>query len=306
VRRVKPLRALAIFFAVAFLGGALLAPWLYRLVQFLAAEWGWPSLVSVAGKPFHRYVSRSMLVLAVLGLWPLIRALGFQSWREVGLTRPRGHWREVGAGVALGFGTLAIAALAAWIAGARGWNDALTGALLVKHLRNAISAAVVVSVLEELLFRGTLLGGFRKSLSPACALGLSSFIYALLHFFQRPPPPEVIAWHTGLTTLGQMLRGFVDFQQLVPGLFNLTLAGLMLGWAYSRTGTLWLSIGLHAGWIFWLKSYGAFTVAVPGANEWFWGTRKLIDGWFALLVLAAAAVWLRWRLPPEREPTLRL
>jgi hypothetical protein len=73
---------------------------------------------------------------------------------------------------------------------------------------------------------------------------------------------------------------------LVPGFFNLALAGALLGLAYQRTGNLYFSIGLHAGWIFWLKSYGAFTAAAPGASEWFWGTSKMIDGWLAFFVLA--------------------
>ena len=58
-----------------------------------------------------------------------------------------------------------------------------------------------------------------------------------------------------------MLAGFADFHALVPGFFSLTLAGILLGLAYQRTGNLYFSIGLHAGWIFWLKTYGAFTPA---------------------------------------------
>jgi hypothetical protein len=55
---------------------------------------------------------------------------------------------------------------------------------------------------------------------------------------------------------------------------------------------LYLSIGMHAGWIFWLKFYGVVTTARPGANTWFWGTSKLIDGWLALIVLSSVLVLL--------------
>ncbi len=84
-----------------------------------------------------------------------------------------------------------------------------------------------------------------------------------------------------------MLRGLGNWQQLIPGFLNLTLAGALLALAYQRTGNLYFSIGLHAGWIFWLKSYGIFTREVPGANAGFWGGAKLIDGWMALLVLSS-------------------
>ena len=94
-----------------------------------------------------------------------------------------------------------------------------------------------------------------------------------------------------------MLRGFVDFEQVVPGFFNLTLAGALLALGYQRTGNLFFSIGLHAGWIFWLKSYGLLTREAAGANASFWGTSQLIDGWLALVVLSLALWLLSKRLP---------
>jgi hypothetical protein len=84
-----------------------------------------------------------------------------------------------------------------------------------------------------------------------------------------------------------MLRGFADFHALVPGFFNLTLVGILLGLAYQRTGNLYFSVGLHAGWIFWLKTYGAFTTDSAGEKIWFWGSGKMIDGWLAFFVLLA-------------------
>ena len=89
-----------------------------------------------------------------------------------------------------------------------------------------------------------------------------------------------------------MLRGFVEVEQVVPGFFNLALAGALLALAYQRTGNLYFSIGLHAGWIFWLKSYGFLTRDAANANAWFWGTSKLIDGWLALIVLAFVSLLL--------------
>ena len=85
---VRPARSLLIYLAAVFLGGALLAPALHAMVT-----WGgghWPALQSLAEKPFHRYVSRSILVIAVAGLWPLLRALGVRTWRDAGLGSPSG------------------------------------------------------------------------------------------------------------------------------------------------------------------------------------------------------------------------
>ena len=115
---------------------------------------------------------------------------------------------------------------------------------------------------------------------------MSSAVYALVHFFDKPESPREIHWTSGLALLPSMLRGFGRVEQVVPGLFNLGLAGALLALAYQRTGNLYFSIGLHAGWIFWLKSYGLLTRESSGAGAWFWGTGKLIDGWLALVVLA--------------------
>ena len=95
---MRPLRALVIYLVVVFIGGALLAPWLYRLAQTAAH-----SFPQIAAAPFHRFVDRSLLILALAGLWPLLRALGATSWRETGLVRLRGQWKKLFGGLLLGF-----------------------------------------------------------------------------------------------------------------------------------------------------------------------------------------------------------
>ena len=156
---------------------------------------------------------------------------------------------------------------------------------------------MLVSALEELLFRGALFGALRKAHRWTTALVVSSAVYALVHFFQKPPPPARITWTSGLEVLPRMCQGFVDFEMLVPGFFTLLLAGVILGLAYQRTGNLYLSAGLHAGWIFWLKFYGAVTLPAAGASQWFWGTGKLVDGWLALGLLLPVFGVVFWRIP---------
>ena len=135
------------------------------------------------------------------------------------------------------------------------------------------------------------------------ALLASSLIYAAVHFLQRTEWTGAVTWNSGLILLPRMLGGFADFYTLVPGFFNLTLAGILLGLAYQRTGNLYFSIGLHAGWIFWLKAYGAFTTSPPHATTWFWGTGKMVDGWLALWVLLFTLVIFKFLpLRPTREP----
>lgn len=275
---MRPFWALVIYFVAVFWGGALLAPWLYWLFHFS------PKL---AATPFHRFVDRSFLIIALAGVWPLLRALGAKSSRDLGLVAPYGQMKNLFGGLLLGFISLAIVAGMAVGFGERALAQNLTAHKIVGTIFSATAAAAMVATLEEILFRGGIFSGLRRVLYWPFALVISSVIYAIVHFFQRAELTGAITWNSGLSLLPKMLAGFADFHALVPGFFNLTLAGILLGLAYQRTGNLYFSIGLHAGWIFWLKIYGAFTTDVPNVATWFWGTGKLDDGWLPFLVLVA-------------------
>jgi hypothetical protein len=289
---VRPLRSLVLYLLAVLLLGALCAPGLHGL-----AVWGRhhiPFLAPLAEDPFHRVVRRSLLLVAVLGLWPLLRGLNIRSWDGVGLVRPAGQWPSLAWGFAAGFGSLAAVALLAIATGAR--SLAVDSHWAASLLTAALSAGVV-AVVEEVLFRGALFGALRQAHHWLVALAVSSGVYALVHFFQRAPSSGSVTWSSGFVTLGQMFRGFVEFEVLVPGFFTLILAGLILGLAYHRTGNLYFSIGLHAGWIFWLKSYAVLTDAQPEGPTRLWGSARLIDGWpaFAILgvLLGVMAAFLR-------------
>jgi len=295
---MRLLRALVIYIVVVFIGGALLAPWLYWLAQT-----GAHSFPQIAGAPFHRFVDRSLLLLALAGLWPLLRALGATSWREAGLVPPHGQWKKFSSGLLLGFVSLAVVAGTALGSGNRIFIQGMTAHKIVGTIFSAIATAASVATLEEILFRGGIFGGLRRMFYWPLALMASSLVYALVHFLQRTEWAGAVAWNSGLILLPRMLGGFADFYALVPGFFSLTLAGILLGLAYQRTGNLYFSIGLHAGWIFWLKIYGAFTANLPHAATWFWGTGKMVDGWLALWVLLfTLAIFKFLPLRPTREP----
>src|SRR5208283_3816500 len=99
---MRPLRALVIYIAVVFIGGALLAPWLCRAAQLFAH-----SFPQAASAPFHRLLDRSFLILALAGLWPLLRSLGATSWRDIGIIPPYGQMKKLAGGLLLGFFSLA-------------------------------------------------------------------------------------------------------------------------------------------------------------------------------------------------------
>ncbi len=167
---------------------------------------------------------------------------------------------------------------------------------LGRHLLNAVLAAGLVAVLEEILFRGALFGLLRKAMPWPAALAVSSVIYALAHFIAKAGTGPPVQWSSGLTLLGAMVS---SHPPLVPAVFTLFVAGAILALAYQHSGALFFSIGLHAGWIFWLKSYGLLS-RQSGAAQAFWGSDNLIDGWVSLLVLMAVLGLVAMRR--RREP----
>lgn len=294
---MRPLRALVIYIAVVFIGGALLAPWLWHLMQSVAG-----SFPKIAHEPFHRYLDRSFLILALAGLWPLLRSLGATSWREAGLVPPYGQMKKLGGGLLLGTLSLALVAGIALAFGARTAVHPVTAHQLGKGVASAVATAVVVAVMEEILFRGGIFGGLRRVLYWPFALVISSVVYALVHFLQTAELAGPVHWDSGLVLLPRILAGFADFRTLVPGFFSLTLAGVLLGLAYQRSGNLYFSMGLHGGWIFCLKLYGHFTAQAPQSTVWFWGSSKMTDGWLAFIVLAVLLTVFP-RLPLDERHT---
>jgi membrane protease YdiL (CAAX protease family) len=286
---MRPVQALGIFVSLVLAGGALVAPWLYWLVQGLPA-----SFPHLAASPFHRYVNRSLLGLALVGLWPLLRSVDIRAWRDVGLVDPRKEWRKIASGVAIGFISLGVLGAGGLAVGARTLAPRLRVDNVCEQLLGAAGTAVVVALMEELLFRGALFGALRKGFHWMRALLLSSVVYASVHFMESAKLSGPVKWYSGLELLPHMLRGMGDPEAIVPGVLNLTVAGALLALAYQRTGNLWFSIGLHGGWVFCLKCYENLTHNTGRASAVLWGTNKLTTGWLAMVVLTATLVLLEW------------
>ena len=284
---MRLLAALAIYIIFVFVGGALIAPGLHGLAQWGAEQF--PSVEKLAYQPFHRYVNRCFMVIAIVGLWPLSK-IAKLTWADAGWGTGPDRWKLLRKGLFVGFVSLAIPAVLCVLVGERSLYAPPTFSKLLTHFGNAIGAAVLVALLEEAVFRGVVFGSLKKHTTLPVAVGITSGIYALVHFFERTRHEGEVVWSSGLALLPKMMGGFGEWDMIIPGFFSLTVAGIILAMAVRTTGNLYFSIGLHAGWIFWLKTYKFFTRPVGENHAWFWGSGKLIDGWIAFLVLVG--VWM--------------
>jgi uncharacterized protein len=283
---MKAIRVLTVYLVAVIILGALLAPWLFAAVQSTGSDW-------LVRQPFKRTFSRSLLIVALAGLWPLLRNVGYTSWDQVGYRRVPGWWRQLLWGFGLGLLSLAVAVVLSVLAGHRSLEPLPAMRETIGLFGKLLLTAVLVAVIEETFFRGGLQGALQQGMPWLAALVVTSAIYSVVHFL-KPKGADIardaVVWSSGFTYLGQVLtRSFAD-PDFTVGFATLFLAGGILGWAYAKTGTLYLSIGLHGGWV----------VANELVRKLHGG--KIIEDWLtwpALLALGALIAWLcRHRFRP--------
>ena len=288
-------KAIGLYAVAVVLLGALLAPWLFWTLQALAVHI--PAIGSLARQPFHRIFDRALLIVAFAGLWPLLRYAGFRSWSDVGFIKARGWWRHVLVGFALGLGSLALVVAVTVALGTRSLNLDKSSGQMVGAILRYLLTGVVVALIEETFFRGALQGAFQRGMNVSAAVILASVIYSALHFVKPSRviiPAEQVTWSSGFTCLSGIASRSFGERNVLVGFVTLFLAGCILGLAYVRTKALYLSIGLHAGWVL--------------ANEFarWMGAGRIVEdtmSWPVLAVLLVLVAWLcRNKLKPLCAP----
>jgi membrane protease YdiL (CAAX protease family) len=293
---------IAVYLAAIVWGAAALAPPLWWLGQWAISVDLLPQLRPF---PFDKYYNRAVLLIAVGALPWLLRRLQLRSWAALGLA-PNPRWRQ---DLACGFAasTLGFAAIAAGLFSG-GALAPRSGGTPVAWLQ-AAGVAAVVAGLEEVLFRGVLLGALRRTLPQNWALAFVSMLFAAVHFLrpnpQMPRPAEVTAW-SGFALVPHLFWEYGQPARLWGALTTLTAMAAVLGYTVLRTRALHWAIGLHAGWVFAVKMLAIVGRRTPCADLWLGDDLRSGMAPLALMLGTALGVWaLLRRRPPEPWPPLR-
>lgn len=284
---MRPARAIAGYTVLVVVLTALLTPPIFQLIH--------PHL---PGIPFRRVFDRVVLGVALAGLWPLLRALGIRTWSGVGFVRTRAWWRQACIGLALGVGSFSLAGVLLVVLGLR----VVTGTTGFGSLAGFLVVGVVVGLVEETFFRGGLQGALQRAIRSPVAIVVVSAVYSVVHFLKPRGAgidAESVRWLSGWDYLSQVLARSWQSPGVPVGFVTLFLAGSILGLAFARTRSLYLSMGLHAGWVFTLKTYASLTDAT-GPRRW-WGGGTLVDNMLVwpVLVVVFIVVWWLTRKPVE-------
>lgn len=273
-----------LYAAAAVALGAWISPWIYNggkaLAEVAAHKTINGPLDGLAGvcrsAEFPRFFEAGLLLAAAVLFFPWLEWLrGHRGEAPDGAgnpwllrNNPRDWWHG-GAGFLLGSGVLLLAtglalAPAGW-AMLRHHGDGLAGLSLTVLIR-ALSLAVVM----EVFFRGLVLGIFLRAMRPAAAIGLNAVFFALVLAVIPPPGLNVAdpeAAGTGFELLRLVAGRYADGWNVCGTLAPLLVLGGVLAYTRWRTASLWLPIGLHAGWLFAqaLRGMLADLTGVPGA-----------------------------------------
>jgi membrane protease YdiL (CAAX protease family) len=158
----------------------------------------------------------------------LLRSRGARLAAVIGPVRP--VLRRLGAGLALGAGTMVGSALVVALLVRAAGSDATPEQLILdealaggaRTVLALVAAALLAPVAEELLFRGLLYRALRRRRSVAVAAAISAVAFSVVHLDVAATQPLALV--------------------------GLALVGVVLALAYERSGSLLVPVAAHAGY----------------------------------------------------------
>jgi uncharacterized protein len=283
---LKDVIKLAAYFIATIVIGAVLAPILFWTAQSLAAHGVFPFL---ARYDFETFFHRALLVAAVLLLWPLLRVSHVRCLADLGLA-PNSRWgRDLCAGAVVSVVPLLLCGVLLIALGVYAFRHSVAWPRFGKML----AASITVPFIEEAFFRGIVLGVLLRTGLKYIAIFAVSVIFAAVHFLKAPDrTSEIVTWTSGFSSIAHAFDGLGDPMMLASALATLFFIGWILADARVLTRSLWLSIGLHAGWIF---ASGTFSLLARQRMPAFpWVGKNLLVGIIPLGV--AALTWVIMRI----------
>jgi membrane protease YdiL (CAAX protease family) len=142
-----------------------------------------------------------------------------------------------------------------------GWVDAVKLKLEPRwtNIAKPLISGVMVSFLEEFLFRGAVLVILSHALGRRAGLWWMVGIFSILHFLKPPVegalPDNAVNWGSGFWVITQLFSGFKTWNAFVGEFLLLATVGWVLGRVRLASGGLWVGIGLHAGWVAGMKYF---------------------------------------------------
>jgi membrane protease YdiL (CAAX protease family) len=287
-------RSFTLKFALALVAGlavaVILSPFVADAMAGLGFRFPFPRI-------FDRVVMASLAIVLVISA----RSLDLLPLVQNGFARPIANLPRAARGLAVSLGVMAVLfVMACSLEGFAGTARAIN--LLPKY----VLSAIVIGLIEEAFFRAFLFRGMERDFGRTGALLASSAVYAFAHLVRAPAHFYVTSLDptVGLRTLGLSFSQLASPLSALPTLLGLFLLGIVLAEAVVLTGTVWFSVGLHAGFVVGAKLWPKIIVAHHALPGWLggWGHQPLISGAAAWVAALAVLALLRPLAVARRQP----
>jgi membrane protease YdiL (CAAX protease family) len=203
--------------------------------------------LSLAVFDFEVFFHRALMLGSLVFLWPFQRWLRITSARDLGLVPNRYRVRDL----SLGFLISAVPVLCCEIVLVTRGIYQIRAIWAWHAIGQIVLTAAIVPLAEEALFRGLFLGILLRSTRRWTAVVSSAVIFSILHFLKAPMQTTTsVRWTSGFVSLAHSFDQFTQPMLLLAAFTTLFIIGVILAHARLVTQSLWMPIGLHAGWIF--------------------------------------------------------
>jgi membrane protease YdiL (CAAX protease family) len=295
MKSLKTHERLIVFLLLVLALTSFLTPWFAACADWLAANQ--PSLLSER-YAFSKIFNRTFMISGILLFFVCRRFLGIGKPADLGLTSLKEGRRDLAAGWLLALASMVGLAAVMTMLDVFTPFFRLSLGESIRRALSGLSAGVFAGSLEEVFFRGILFKGLYAQ-GPLRAFVGANLFYSVLHFVKPGESyfMEVFDPWAGWRHLAFTFTPFLDPLPLLPGIFGLFLIGVVLSFAFTRTGNLYLAIGLHAGWIFALKIFRVFGDYRRDDLDWMFGSSepKIVSGvftWVGIIVVALVVYWI--------------
>ena len=288
------LRALLFLIVGTFVFSALLTPPIHSAILVLLPDFG---------HPFSRVFDRVAMLVAAILLFVQRRAFALDQAVQLFKATPLRRAAGIVAALALVACLSSLCILPLVVGGKLVWSDKDTSYYLYKMLK-VIPAALLISIIEESFFRVVLLFHLQRIWNTTWAVLGSSALYAVVHFIT---PAKSFSY-----TEFDPFAGFVYLVEVAKRLFmpgvlpafcGLFILGVVLALLMLRTRSIYVCLGLHAGWVMALKAAHYATEVAPGVVDFGGAGRRyflVADPviWLLIVCVGLFVAWLasRWRV----------
>jgi membrane protease YdiL (CAAX protease family) len=206
--------------------------------------------------PFRKIISKSTQLFLVLSIFPAMVYLKINK-EELGFAPRPIFLKQLLQGFGLGFMTLMPVFIVLYVLKINVIDEmhTWTTGLLARNMSINLLLALIISLIEEPLFRGILLAGLNKKVPVIAAILISSAYYAALHFLNSKTdiPVQDLNLFSGFKLLDEAVTNLLN-PNILSAFFALLMVGIFLGVLRTQVkASLGLCIGCHTCWVWQIK-----------------------------------------------------